>query len=160
MQVVVIHLQPWGHCWTMGWGCARMGKDGPAPSTARHPEQLCCAARGLRFPQRFLVLTPGICPSVGLRSSLADRPRRAAPPPVLPALLLVPGALPGTTGQFLLRLELCEEGGPVVALGCCVLGAHVLHAWRTFFCQELCIIPTCRVLSITHSSGLGFKHHP
>lgn len=67
-------------------------------------------------------------PRVGLRSSPADRPRRAAVShcaPV-PSALPVP-QLPGTTGRFLLRLELCKERGPAVALGCCVLRAHVLH---------------------------------
>lgn len=43
-----------------------------------------------------------------------------------PSALPVP-QLPGTTGWFLLRLELCKEQGPAVALGCCVLGAHMLH---------------------------------
>lgn len=43
-----------------------------------------------------------------------------------------------------------------MVLGWCVLVTPAWGRGEGLFCQELCFIPTCRVLSITHSSGLGF----
>lgn len=44
VEVVVVPLQPWGHCWPMsipsqemGWDCANMGKDNPAPERCQTP---------------------------------------------------------------------------------------------------------------------------
>lgn len=44
VEVVVVPLQPWNQCWPMGirsqemgWGCADMGKDNPAPNCWQKP---------------------------------------------------------------------------------------------------------------------------
>lgn len=44
----------------------------------------------------------------------------------------------------------------MVVLGWCVPAAHEWHRLEGF-CHELYFVPTCRGLSITRSSSLGFS---